>query len=108
MRYTDLQDGDIVTIDAETNELNMDVSEEEIAVRLSKWKAPRLMVNRGALAKYCYLVGDASHGVRLSFLPCRFDTSSVWCSICLVVFQRGTNHQLDTPHSISVLILAVI
>jgi len=77
VRYTDLQDGDIVTIDAETNELNMDVSEEEIAVRLSKWKPPRLMVNRGALAKYSYLVGDASHGVRLSFLPCRFDTSSV-------------------------------
>ncbi|KAF8540494.1 dihydroxy-acid/6-phosphogluconate dehydratase [Trichophaea hybrida] len=60
-----LKDGDIVTIDAETNELNMDVSEEEIAVRLSKWKAPRLKVNRGTLGKYAYLVGDASHGAVL-------------------------------------------
>jgi dihydroxy-acid dehydratase len=57
-------DGDVVTIDAETNELNMDVSEEEIAARLSRWTAPRMEVNRGTLAKYAYLVGDASHGVR--------------------------------------------
>jgi len=71
-----------VTIDAETNSLSMDVSEEEIAVRLSEWKAPRMKVNRGALAKYAFLVGDASHGVRCSrtstllymLPPCRFCT----------------------------------
>ncbi|KAA8913425.1 dihydroxy-acid/6-phosphogluconate dehydratase [Sphaerosporella brunnea] len=60
-----LQDGDVVTIDAETNELSMDVSDEEIAARLSKWEAPRMKVNRGTLAKYAYLVGDASHGAVL-------------------------------------------
>ncbi|KAI5780010.1 dihydroxy-acid/6-phosphogluconate dehydratase [Geopyxis carbonaria] len=59
-----LQDGDTVTIDAITNELSMAVSDEEIAARLSKWRAPKLKVNRGTLAKYAHLVGDASHGVR--------------------------------------------
>lgn len=63
-------DGDVVTIDSETNQLSMNVSDEEIAARLKKWKAPRLKVNRGTLAKYVHLVGDASHGV--CFYPASF------------------------------------
>ncbi|KAH7342821.1 dihydroxy-acid dehydratase-like protein [Rhexocercosporidium sp. MPI-PUGE-AT-0058] len=57
-----VQDGDIVTISAETNTLSMDVSDEELANRLEAWKPPKSAVNRGALAKYAKLVGDASHG----------------------------------------------
>lgn len=57
-----VQDGDVVTISAETNSLSMDVSDEEIKTRLKAWKAPKSAVNRGALAKYARLVGDASHG----------------------------------------------
>ena len=57
-----VQDGDVVTISAETNELSMDVSEDEIRRRLSKWKRPNRTVTRGVLAKYEALVGDASHG----------------------------------------------
>lgn len=57
-----VQDGDMVTISAETNSLSMDVSDGEIAMRMKSWKAPRSAVNRGALAKYARLVGDASHG----------------------------------------------
>ena len=57
-----VQDGDIVTINAETNELNMDISDEEIKGRLASWKRPKRMVTRGVLAKYEALVGDASHG----------------------------------------------
>ena len=57
-----VKDGDIVTISAETNEISMDVSEEEIQERLSKWKRPKRMVTRGVLAKYEALVSDASHG----------------------------------------------
>ena len=57
-----VQDGDVVTISAETNELSMDVSEDEIKRRLSKWKRPKRTVTRGVLAKYEALVGDASHG----------------------------------------------
>jgi dihydroxy-acid dehydratase len=57
-----VRNGDMVTISAKTNTLSMDVSDEEIARRLMVWKAPKLAVNRGALAKYARLVGDASHG----------------------------------------------
>ena len=57
-----VKDGDIITISAETNTLSMDVSDEEIADRLKAWKAPKSVVNRGVLAKYAKLVGDASHG----------------------------------------------
>ncbi|KAL8892703.1 MAG: hypothetical protein Q9215_000452 [Flavoplaca cf. flavocitrina] len=57
-----VQDGDTVTIDAETNRLDMDVSEEEVQKRMMAWKAPKRMVTRGVLAKYAALVGDASHG----------------------------------------------
>jgi dihydroxy-acid dehydratase len=57
-----VQDGDEITIDAETNTLSMNVSDEEIRERLSKWKPPKKVVTRGVLAKYAALVGDASHG----------------------------------------------
>lgn len=57
-----VRDGDIVTIDSDTNELSMDVSEEEIQQRLREWKPPAPNVTRGVLAKYARLVGDASHG----------------------------------------------
>ena len=57
-----VRDGDIITIDAETNEINMAVSEAEIWQRMSSWKPPKRTVTRGVLAKYAHLVGDASHG----------------------------------------------
>lgn len=57
-----VRDGDVITISAETNELSMDVSEEEIQRRLKEWKPPAPNVTRGVLAKYAQLVGDASHG----------------------------------------------
>lgn len=57
-----VRDGDIVTIDAVTNELKMDVSDAEIAVRMKDWRPPPKTVTRGTLAKYAHLVGDASHG----------------------------------------------
>ena len=57
-----VQNGDVITIDAEKNRIDMDVSDEEISRRLSLWKPPRMPVTRGTLAKYARLVGDASHG----------------------------------------------
>lgn len=57
-----VRDGDVITINAETNELNMHVSDEEIRLRLGRWTPPRKPVTRGVLAKYVRLVGDASHG----------------------------------------------
>lgn len=57
-----VRDGDMITISAETNTLSMDVSDAEIAARRKDWKPPTKNVNRGVLAKYAALVGDASHG----------------------------------------------
>lgn len=57
-----VQDGDTITIDAEKNRIDMDISDEEISKRLAEWKAPSMPVTRGVLAKYARLVGDASHG----------------------------------------------
>ena len=55
-------DGDIVTIDAETNRLDVDVSEEILAERAAEWKAPPLKANRGTLFKYIKCVKTASEG----------------------------------------------
>lgn len=57
-----VRDGDVITINAETNELSMDVSDEEIQERRRQWIPPAPQVTRGVLAKYSRLVGDASHG----------------------------------------------
>ncbi|KAH7120897.1 dihydroxy-acid dehydratase-like protein [Dendryphion nanum] len=57
-----VQDGDVITIDAERNRIEMDVSEEEVERRLGEWVPPARTVTRGVLAKYAALVGDASHG----------------------------------------------
>lgn len=57
-----VQDGDLITIDAENNTISMDVEQDVIQKRLSEWKPPRMPVTRGVLAKYARLVGDASKG----------------------------------------------
>lgn len=57
-----VQDGDLVTIDADKHRIDMDVSDEEIKERMKSWRAPKMPVTRGVLAKYARLVGDASHG----------------------------------------------
>ena len=57
-----IENGDIITIDAETNELKLDVNEHEIARRLASWKQPAPRYTRGVLAKYAKLVNSASQG----------------------------------------------
>lgn len=57
-----VRDGDVVTIDAETNEINVAVEDDELARRKSEWTAPEVRPKRGVLAKYARLVSDASHG----------------------------------------------
>jgi dihydroxy-acid dehydratase len=57
-----VQDGDIITIDSVKKEINVRVSDEELAKRREAWKPPKPNVTRGTLAKYAALVGDASHG----------------------------------------------
>ncbi|MCU0715393.1 MAG: dihydroxy-acid dehydratase [Pirellula sp.] len=57
-----VRDGDIVTIDAEKNLLNVDVADEEMAKRKAEWKAPPLKATRGTLYKYIKNVKSASEG----------------------------------------------
>lgn len=57
-----VQDGDVITIDAEKQQLNFDVSDEELARRREKWTAPPLKYQKGTLFKYARFVTDASHG----------------------------------------------
>ncbi|MCC9601758.1 dihydroxy-acid dehydratase [Stieleria sp. JC731] len=57
-----LQDGDIVTIDAESNSLDVDVPAEELETRRSAWTAPALKATRGTLYKYIKNVKTASEG----------------------------------------------
>jgi len=57
-----LQDGDIITIDAEKNSIHVEVPEEELALRKAVWKQPALKVNRGVLYKYAKTVSSASKG----------------------------------------------
>ena len=57
-----LKDGDKVTIDAETNRLDVDLSEEELEQRRGEWTAPPLKATRGTLFKYIKNVKSASEG----------------------------------------------
>jgi dihydroxy-acid dehydratase len=57
-----LQDGDLVTIDAETNRLDVDLSKEQLAKRQESWTAPPLKATRGTLYKYIKNVKTASDG----------------------------------------------
>lgn len=57
-----VKDGDIITIDAETNSISVEVSEEELQKRRQSWKAPELKFERGVLYKYAKTVSSASKG----------------------------------------------
>ena len=57
-----LRDGDRVTIDADENRLDWDVSDEEMAERAKAWSAPPLKAKRGTLFKYIKSVKTASEG----------------------------------------------
>ena len=57
-----LENGDPITIDAEKNELTLDLPEEEINKRKDDWKQPEPKEKRGVLAKYAKLVSSASTG----------------------------------------------
>ncbi|MGB5165984.1 MAG: dihydroxy-acid dehydratase [Woeseiaceae bacterium] len=57
-----LQDGDRIVIDAENNEINVDVSAAELQARREQWRRPRSPVQTGVLAKYRAEVSSASEG----------------------------------------------
>ena len=57
-----IKDGDIITIDANTNTINADLSEKEITLRKADWKKPDLKFKKGILYKYARNVSCASEG----------------------------------------------
>lgn len=57
-----VQDGDIISVDAVKNTLELRVSPEELEKRRATWNAPPLKVSQGTLYKYTKVVADASQG----------------------------------------------
>ncbi|MEJ2113058.1 MAG: dihydroxy-acid dehydratase [Flavobacteriaceae bacterium] len=57
-----VKNGDIITLDAETNSISLEVSEEELQKRRQNWTAPKLKFDRGVLYKYAKTVSSASKG----------------------------------------------
>ncbi len=57
-----IRDGDMITIDAEKNNISVALSDAEIEKRKAAWKQPPLKVQRGSLYKYAKTVSSASQG----------------------------------------------
>ena len=57
-----IEDGDKITIDAETRQITVDVSDAELAERKTRWVRPDSKYKRGVLAKYAKTVSSASEG----------------------------------------------
>jgi dihydroxy-acid dehydratase len=57
-----VRDGDDITIDTETNKIDLLISQEEFENRRKEWKPRKPNYESGALAKYASLVGSAAQG----------------------------------------------
>ena len=57
-----IRDGDQVTVDAVTNAIDVDLSDEELAARAAEWTMPDYEATRGTLYKYIKNVKTASEG----------------------------------------------
>lgn len=57
-----IEDGDRITIDASTREINVDVTVEVLEQRRRRWQPPEPYALRGVLAKYAKNVSSASLG----------------------------------------------
>jgi dihydroxy-acid dehydratase len=54
--------GETITIDAQRNEISVDVADDELRRRRAEWRMPPYKAERGTLAKYIRLVKNASAG----------------------------------------------
>lgn len=57
-----IENGDVITIDAVKNTIDMKISEEEFAKRKANWKQPESPITQGVLLKYMRSVSSASEG----------------------------------------------
>jgi dihydroxy-acid dehydratase len=61
-----LQNGDIIVLDVPTRRLDVQLSTDEIKLRLSRWTAPAPRYTIGVMAKYARHVSSASEGAVMS------------------------------------------
>jgi len=64
-----LKNGDPITIDSKSRQINIDLPQTEIKKRLAAWKKPKARYTRGVLAKYAANVTSASLGAVTDSLP---------------------------------------
>ncbi len=57
-----VREGDMITIDIPNRQLNLEVSEEELAERRQGWQPPAPKYTRGVFAKYARSVSSAAEG----------------------------------------------
>ena len=57
-----IENGDVISIDAVKNTINMKISGEEFAKRKANWKKPESPIKQGVLLKYIRSVTSASEG----------------------------------------------
>jgi len=57
-----VQDGDVITIDDETHEIDVALSVDELDARRDAWVQPAYKANKGTLWKYIKVVENASNG----------------------------------------------
>lgn len=57
-----IENGDLITIDAVKNTINLKISDEELAKRKANWKKPESPIKQGVLLKYMRSVSSASEG----------------------------------------------
>jgi dihydroxy-acid dehydratase len=57
-----VEEGDLITIDADERLLEVHLSDEELAARRAKWLPPEPRFTRGVIAKYAKLVSSAKFG----------------------------------------------
>ena len=57
-----LQDGDMITINANTGEISVDLTDDELTARKANWKPRETNYNSGTIWKYAQTVGSAETG----------------------------------------------
>ncbi len=57
-----VENGDLITIDADERLLEVHLSDEELTARRANWKMPEPRFTRGVIAKYAKLVSSAKYG----------------------------------------------
>ncbi|NTU89595.1 MAG: dihydroxy-acid dehydratase, partial [Actinobacteria bacterium] len=61
-----IHEGDEVSVDIDAGQLNLHVSDDELASRRSVWKAPEPKYTTGVLSRYTKLVSSADKGAILT------------------------------------------